>query len=274
VLTASPFVQINDMALTPKSPEVWQEISEVLLSDTPNLDASEHVGLLTVIGGIRPVALFLDVVDLEVKRLVRLLEQVDVIAFVGRVPELVCTWESPHRAEVTSIFRGKLQASAFWVCRNKDDAKTINNGVDQVGAGRLLGYPECCIDAHQQDNADLEDALVRGWTHQFGDDPERIAQAWREYRKVRIEFEPKAAHRVPRTFALFPFVQHIGCDLCLGPGDTPTAALNSAYRDLVAKSDPALCDYLFTVARRSTLKKRLFFRLRDKVAHTIRDERR
>jgi hypothetical protein len=239
------------MALTKKAGEIWREISEILVSDAPNLDASEHVGLLTVIVGIRQVAVFLDVADLEAKKLVRLLGQVDLIAFVGRVPELVCTWESPHRAEITSIFRGKLQSSAFWVCRNKHDANAISKGIDQVAAGQLLGYPGCCIDALQQDNADFEDALVRGWTREFGDDPERIGQAWRENRKVHVEFEPKAAHRVPRTFALFPFVQHIACESCLGPGDTPTAGLNFAYRDLVAESDPALFDYLITVARRS-----------------------
>jgi hypothetical protein len=92
---------------------------------------------------------------------------------------------------------------------------------------------------------------VRGWTRQFGDDPERIAQAWHEDRKVRIEFEPKAAHRVPRTFALFPFVQHIACESCLGPGDTPTAVLNSGYRNLVAHADPGLCEYLVGAAKRS-----------------------
>ena len=181
----------------------------------------------------------------------RLLRQAHLIAFIGRVPEPVCTWESPHPVEIASIFRSGLESPAVWVCRNEDDANTIKKGVNQIAAGQLLGYPACCIDAQQQDNADLEDALVRGWTRQFGDDPERIAQAWHEDRKVRIEFEPKAAHRVPRTFALFPFVQHIACDSCLGPGDTPTAVLNAAYRDLVADADPGLCGYLVGAAKRS-----------------------
>jgi hypothetical protein len=239
------------MALTPKARQVWQEVSGILLSDAPNLDPSEHVGLLTVIAGISQVALFLDVADSEVKRLVRLLRQAHLIAFVARVPEPVCTWESPHPVEIASIFRSGLESPALWVCRNEGDANTISNGINQISAGQLLGYPACCIAALQQDNADLEDALVRGWTRQFGDDPERIAQAWHEDRKVRIEFEPKAAHRVPRTFALFPFVQHIACDSCLGPGDTPTAVLNSVYRDLVSEVDPGLCDYLVGAAKRS-----------------------
>jgi hypothetical protein len=236
------------MALIKKSREVWQGIRGILLND---LDASEHVGLLTVIAGIRPVALFLGVADAEIETLVCLLQQVHLISFVGRGPEPVCTWESPHRQEITSIFRGGLESSAFWVCRNRDDAKTIKKGLDDIAAGKLLRYPRCCIEAHQQDNADFEDALVRAWTGQFGDDPERISQAWHENRKVHVEFEPKAADRVPRTLALFPFVQHIACDSCLGPGDTPTAALNSAYQDLVAEADPGLREYLLGVARRS-----------------------
>ena len=239
------------MALIKKSREIWQEIRGIVLDDAPNLDASEHVGLLTVIAGVRPVGLFLGVADSKVEKLVPLLRQVHLIAFVGKVPEPAYTWESPHRAEITTIFRSGLQSPAFWVCRNKNDASTIRKGIDQIAAGKLLGYPGCCIDAHQQDDADFEDALVRAWTREFGDDPERIAQAWREDRKVPIDFEPKAADRVPRTFALFPFVQHIACDSCLGKGDTPTAAVNSAYRDLVAESDPALSDYLVAVARRS-----------------------
>jgi hypothetical protein len=240
------------MALKKKSREIWKEIRGILLSDAPNLDASEHVGLLMVIAGVRPVGLFLDVADSEIKKLARLLGQIHLITFNARGPEPACTWESPHPPEITKVFRGRLESSAFWVCANGDDAETIKKGLDDIAAGKLLGYPGCCIDAHQQDNANLEDALVRAWTREFGDNPERIAEAWREKRKVRVEFEPKAAVRVPRTFALFPFVQHIACDLCLGKGDTPTAALNSAYRDVVAESDPALCDYLVTVARRST----------------------
>jgi hypothetical protein len=182
------------MAWTPKTRDVWHGAREILLSDAPNLDASEHVGLLTVVAGIRRVALFLDVADLKVKKLVRLLGTVDLIAFVARVPEPVCTWELPYRSEIASVFRGKLQSFAFWVCCEKHDANTINKGIDQIADGRLLGYPECCIDAQRQDNAEFEGALVQGWTRQFGDDPERIAQAWHEGRKVGIEFEPKAAH--------------------------------------------------------------------------------
>jgi hypothetical protein len=80
------------MALIKKSREVWREIRGILLDDAPNLDASEHVGLLTVIGGVRPVGLFLGVADSEVENLVRLLREVHLIAFVGGVPEPAYSW--------------------------------------------------------------------------------------------------------------------------------------------------------------------------------------
>lgn len=106
------------MVLVKRSRDVWEEVAGILLSDTPNLDASEHVGILTVIAGVRPVALLLDVADSDIKRLVRLLREIHLIAFVGRVPEPVCTWQSPHPVEITSIFRIGLESPAFWVCRN------------------------------------------------------------------------------------------------------------------------------------------------------------
>lgn len=84
------------MALTKRAWEVWKEISGIFRNETPNLDGSERVGLLTVISGIRPAAVFLDVADAEAKKLVHLLRQIDLIAFVGKGPEPVCAWESPH----------------------------------------------------------------------------------------------------------------------------------------------------------------------------------
>jgi len=154
---------------------------------------------------------------------------------------------SPHPPEITKIFRKRSKDSGLWVCRNPHDARAIRNGVDQIAAGRLLGYPQCCIDAQQRDHASFEDALVRGWVGEFGNDPEKIAQAWFEDREVRIELEPP--DRAPRTIALFPFVQHVACESCLTAEETPTAVVNSEYRDLAADVDPTLHNYLVRLGK-------------------------
>jgi hypothetical protein len=236
------------MALTKKSQQVWQQVSGILLSDPGWLDALEHVGLLTVIGGVRPVALFLDISDVDTRKLLRPLRMIHLTPFLATGPVSVQTWESPHPPEITRIFREQPADSGLWVCRNPDDVRTIRNGVDQITAGRLLGYPECCVDGQQRDHASFEDALVRAWSREFGDDPDKIAEAWRAERKVRVEFE--SPERIGRSRLRFPFVQHIACEACLTPGDTPTAVLNSQYRDFVADVDPGLHAYLMRWSER------------------------
>jgi len=236
------------MGLDRKVRSIWQQVSGILLIDSPELDAYEHVGLLTVIAGIRHVGLFLDVPDPHAERLIRLLRELHLRAFFGSGPQPVYDWESPHPPEITRIFRERSTSMGLWVCRHSDTARTINNGVDQIAAGRLLGYPQCCIDAQQQVDAAFENALVHGWIREFGDDPGKIRQAWLADRKVRIDFQEP--DRIPRTASLFPFVQHIACEQCLKQGDTPTALLNTVYRNLLADVDPALHRYLVRVGKR------------------------
>jgi hypothetical protein len=65
--------------------QIWQQVSGILLIDSPEWDASEHVGLLTVIGGIHHVG-FLDVADPHAERLIRLLRELDLRAFFCERP--------------------------------------------------------------------------------------------------------------------------------------------------------------------------------------------
>jgi len=227
--------------------QAWQQVSGILLNDNIEHDANEHVGLLTVIAGVRSVALFLDIADTNAKRLVRLLRMFGLVSFAARGPA-THTWESPHSTEITRIFRAPSKHVGLWVCRNPEDARTIKAGVDQIGAGRLLAYPQCCIEANQQDQASLEDALIRAYIRDFGGDPKEIAQAWSEDRKVRVVVD--RPDRVPRTLASFPFVQHTACESCLVLGSTPTEMLNSEYRDLVSDVDPELHAYLVRIGLR------------------------
>ena len=236
------------MTLNRKAKKEWRAVSGVLLNDDPRLDANEHVGLLTVIAGARQVAVFLDIAEEDREKLIPLLREVRLTPLVAMGPEPVHDWQSPHPPEITSIFRERNPTSALWVCRDQEAARTIAKGVDQITAGLLLGYPRCCIDAHQQEKAAFEDAVVRGWIRELGPDPLAIAQAWRQGRKVRIDFE--SPERIPRSESEFPFVQHIACEACLTPGDTPTALLNIEYEKLIAEIDPGLHDYLQRLGKR------------------------
>lgn len=135
------------MALNRKAQEVWQAASGILLNYDPRLDANEHAGLLTVMVGFRKVGLFLYTVERDRERLIRLLREVRLTALVTMGPEPVHNWESPRPPEITSIFRERNPTSALWVCRDQEAARTIASGVDQITAGQLLDYPQCCIEA-------------------------------------------------------------------------------------------------------------------------------
>jgi hypothetical protein len=79
----------TSVELDRKARSIWQQVSGILLIDSPELDASEHVGLLTVIAGIRHVGLFLDVPDPHAERLIRLLRGLHLRAFFGSGPQPV-----------------------------------------------------------------------------------------------------------------------------------------------------------------------------------------
>jgi hypothetical protein len=112
--------------------------------------------------------------------------------------------------------------------------------VDQIAAGALLGYPQCCITVQQREKARFESAVIAGYIRDIGEDAEKIAAALLENRNVEINWEDD--YRVPRTAARFPFVQHIACGMCLRSGSSPTAILNSQYRQLVENVDRDLYD--------------------------------
>jgi hypothetical protein len=236
------------MALDRNTREVWEQVSTVLLAEHPKQDASEHLGLLTVMVGLRSVALFLDVDEPNATRVIRLVTPLGLTAFTTNGPTVAYTWQSAHPPEIAAVFRSRSPSKGVWVCRNRDDARLIRGGITQIEAGRLLGYPQCCIGGEQGRKADFEDAVIRGYLRKFGGDPHTLARACAENRKVLVDYDP-VNDRTPRARARFPFVQHVACEFCLTAEGTPTAVLNSEYEQLVAGVDPILHDYLAGVGK-------------------------
>jgi len=235
------------MRLDKKTRKVWEQARTVLLAEHPQHDASEHVGLLSVMVGLRSVALFLDIDEPNATKVIRLVNALGLTAFTANDPTVAYKWESAHPPEITEVFRDRSLCKGMWVCQNRNDARLIRSGITQIEAGRLLGYPQCCIDRNQRRHADFEDAVVRSYLQKFGSDPDDLARAIAEERKVLVNYDP--VNETPRTRAQFPFVQHVACESCLTAEDTPTAVLNSEYEQLVAGIDPILHDYLAGVGK-------------------------
>jgi hypothetical protein len=169
-----------------------------------------------MIAGKRPVALFLGVEEADRLRLEWVFEHSEVKPVSAPGPPTAYTWESRYRPEITRLFRERDEVPALWLSCGPEHADAVRAGVDQIAAGALLGYPQCCIAAQQREKARFESAVIAGYIRDVGEDAEKIAGALLEKCNVEIDWEDD--YRVPRTTARFPFVQHIACGACLSSG--------------------------------------------------------
>ena len=127
------------MPLTDKQRRLYELANRILLDESPQEDAHERVGLLTVIAGIRPVALFLGAEEADRLRLGWVLERSEVKPVTAPGPPTAYTWESQYRPEITLLFRDRDEAPALWLCGGPEHADAVRAGVDQIAAGVLLG---------------------------------------------------------------------------------------------------------------------------------------
>jgi hypothetical protein len=236
------------MALSRKQRQLYEQASHILLDEHPAQDAHERVGLLTVITGVRPLAVFLGIDESDAKKLRGLLNACGFTSIIADGPKVAYTWQSTYPAEITRLFRQHHESPALWVGHRPEQLRGVKKGIDQVMVGALLGYPQCCIDAAQRTKELFEAAVIPAYIQSFGDDLEKISQALLEDRKVEVEWENDG--RVRQTIASFPFIQHIACEDCLASAASATARLNAQYQRLVEEIDPTLHDYLLHLANR------------------------
>lgn len=236
------------MALSKNMRGFYAKATHILLAEHPEHDALEHVGLLTVISGLRDLALFLDMTQDNQLRLCRAARTHGLKALITNAPTSEWTWESPHPSEIVGLFRQRDDVQGLWLCSTARAERAINHSIDQLAAAEALAYPPCCIKADQQAKSDFEHAVIAGYIRHFGNNPEEIALALREDRKVPLDWEPD--RRLPRTAAKFPFVQHIACEECLKSDSSATGRLNSRFETVVKDEHPTLHAYLLATARR------------------------
>lgn len=185
------------MVLNEQQRQVYVKVGKILLAESPELDAKERVGLLTVLAGARRIAVFLGIESPNQVELSRALRSSGMKPIIAAGPKVAYRWESGYPAEIEDLFRNRDVKPAFWICRNAEDVRVVAKGLDQVAVGGLLGYPICCIEAQQQLQAALERAVIPAYIRCFGENPKEIAEALRTNRKVKMEWEPD--NRLDRT---------------------------------------------------------------------------
>ena len=167
------------MGLDRKVRSIWQQVSGILLIDSPELDAYEHVGLLTVIAGIRHVGLFLDVPDPHAERLIRLLRELHLRAFFGSGPQPVYDWSrhtlrrslgfserDPHRWVYGFVAIPTLRApSIMELTRSRQDGCSVTPNVALMRNSKstpLLRMRWCMV-GFANLGMTLERSDKRGW---------------------------------------------------------------------------------------------------------------
>lgn len=128
----------------------------------------------------------------------------------------------------------------LWLCSGTEQRKALKQQLPSLTkrqAGRLLGYPECCIDFDVNIGARAEAAFIEAIIKKVGEDHTAIRQALKTNLEVEIEDEAFESNNVPRTDQKFPFVLHIACDKCLSSDDSPSALLNREYESFAAELD-------------------------------------
>src|SRR5579871_1303260 len=228
---------------------LYENCRGIPLDDDCWMDAHERVGLLTVIVGAREVALFLGIDESDRSRLGRVFRHSAFTTVTGPAPTTAYTWETTYPPPIVTLFRKRDPKSALWLCRNLKVATSLTRPADQITVGRLLGYPECCIGAHQVTKGIFESAVIAAYIRACGEDAEQIADALVKNRKVEMKWKHDKC--LSRATARFPFVQHVACEECLTSESSPSGLMNSAYGQLVEELDHHLYDYVLRIAERS-----------------------
>jgi hypothetical protein len=102
----------------------------------------------------------------------------------------------------------------------------------QLDEGHVLGYPECCVRANEEDRATLVETIYNHIIEQYH------AKTEQEAVKILLTDPPFPAPkiRVRESFEKFPFVSHVACHDCLQGKIEKSSHLNQKLRKLAAEA--------------------------------------
>jgi hypothetical protein len=240
---------------------VLGSVRRIPFSDEPMIEVADHLALLTVVSGVRPIGAFGFAEKGNGERLEMLRE-----ILVGQRLNCVITKQIPHRdrrvlrdaigdlAEVWERIDAESDARhtgrLLWVYQKPEMEEQIKKALDrQLEVGLLLGYPPCCVEAHEATQARFERAFAAAIVAAVGTDPGAVERALREDHKVQIEGDPTDSENMRRTDALYPFVFHVACNSCLSSDDSPSAKLNREYGALARQYDQAFHHWFQEMAK-------------------------
>ncbi|HWB31622.1 MAG TPA: hypothetical protein VG714_00450 [Acidobacteriaceae bacterium] len=210
-------------------------------ADLPTIDLKDRLSVLTVAAGLRRVG----VLETWGQRLPQIRDRIVQNGLATAVA--ACVWSRIERPEDTPYCEvlnalderrvaGKPR-HVLWLypaAQARDEFRQMN--YTQQLAGRLLGYPDCCIAFESAVMALLPAAQLRAMILQLGENEAALLRAARKGPLPEVS-KPALPDNAVRTEQRLPFVLHVACDNCLEDMDSPSARLNTLYKELAREVD-------------------------------------
>jgi hypothetical protein len=208
--------------------------------------AQEVLDLLAVAAGVKPVCLLGRGFDdpAWVAGAVMVADEMKLRVIQGPF------WDAPEAMEglpdwYVALVRADLAPfRAFYVARTAAVAEKLTAACETgfptaAEEAALLGYPPCCVAAHQARNRTFHEAMLSILARQAGDDPDAQAKLMASGDPLLPETEAEqAAFLGGMQVTPGPFTSVNLCESCAADRDSPGAKMSQQYAALAVEIDP------------------------------------
>lgn len=245
--------QVGDLDVA-KAGRVYRATRSLAFADIPVVDMKDRLSVMTVAAGLRKVG----VLETWGQRLPQIRERLINYGLVTSVS--TCVWsaierpaEMPHREVLLALDERRIAGKpkhVLWLYADTEQRdRDRRMSYTQQQAGALLGYPPCCIAFESEAMSRLPQVQLESLIAEVGPDDATLMSRLRRTAKLDA---PKLAlpDNALRTEQRLPFALHVACDACLANPDSPSAAINARYSELVRTVDVDL-HALFVVVQQT-----------------------
>lgn len=227
-----------------------EDLRRVQLSDMPLVDLRDRVSILTVAAGLRPIGVLEGSgVQLEPAREVMINRGLLTLKTKGVWSKVEAPEEYPHPELFLFLSNLSNQKArpALWFCAGEQRRSLKAYSQTGSDAGRLLGYPVCCVSERVKSEAGYRIAILDALIQKVGNDIELVKKAILSGERVNVSSDRLSL--VSLSNAKFPFISHVACAECCRNDGSASALLDEQYGLLTKKVDPALHNAVARVAK-------------------------
>jgi len=142
-----------------------------------------------------------------------------------------------------------LSRHILWVYKDPSQAALIERvAKGEAGVHEPLGYPGCCANAYQADQAAHVESYFKTLRAEHGAaSEEEVLELI--HRNAPVNAELPGAERALQTVSRFPYLPFIACHACLAENGSEAAEQNNRFRRILARLDPMAARKILVLAK-------------------------